>query len=304
MYARYRDRLQDYERKPWFPTVHQMWLVEKCGLYSVPRDESHVLGYRFETKDKYIDTTLNIPDKEARLSYDVELNLPAPYPYKFWTSKDICKLWELPELQAYKESFYKAEPHIIRCDMARYAIMYAEGGIYMDMDSILTDKPLVADRSRDQIYYYEDDKKTKIYNGYLVSRPNNPFWLLLLDIICEKLTEKNYIIHSIPEVYATSGPEMLGKTVATLVQQGIPNIEALPQSEFPIKIDQPSMSSWKAELVKHEVQSTGNQWYWILLVLLPILFLLIFIMWYWSRNAQQREMINRLNKEYPGYRFS
>lgn len=285
LYDVYTHRLKEYKKDPIPPLVHQLWLHKKGVEVSYE----------------------NIPKKERALSDDVELNFPYTYTYKFWSNFEIEELWNIEELQPYKECFQKAQPHIIKCDMARYAIMYAYGGIYMDMDCSLGDRPLIADISKDQIYYYEDDKNNKVFNGYLVSRPKNPFWLLLLDLILAKLSNKDYIVHSIPEVYATSGPEMLGKTIV-LLNELFPHlredIAPFPHSEFPLKIDQPSMSSWKADLVKDEVHKTGNYSFYIIFLLLPILFLLIFIMWYWTRNSLHREAIANMNKMYTNNEFN
>lgn len=286
IYDLYLDRLSKYKREPIPLLVHQIWL--------------------------YSDLNKPIPKKELELHENLKQDLSSKYEYKFWDNTNIESLWELPELQKYKEYFQKVQPHIVKCDMVRYAILYAMGGVYLDMDSVLEDKELIANRNKDHIYYKEvlviDDVKPGIFNGYLVSRKHNPFWLLVLDLICQKIsTYPNYTIYTIQDVYSTSGPKLLSEIVLTLnarnrqvsIDSTSEEILSLEYSDLPISINQSILNGWKSELMKVEAKNTCTIWVYFLVLVLPILFILVYIMWCWNRNSLQKKTLKTLQNIHP-----
>jgi mannosyltransferase OCH1-like enzyme len=117
------------------------------------------------------------------------------FEYKFYTDEDMFNIMknEFPE---YYESFNKLPRMIMKIDMFRYFLMYKYGGLYTDMDYLMI-KPfnllnydVVIPCNR------ENDKKEPICLGNCVfaSKPNHPFWKLLMDSLFYIEREKlNYI---------------------------------------------------------------------------------------------------------------
>jgi len=63
-----------------------------------------------------------------------KLNFP-DFEYQFWTNKDILELLET-KYQFALNAYYKLDYNIKKVDLARYIILYDQGGIYSDLDFI------------------------------------------------------------------------------------------------------------------------------------------------------------------------
>jgi len=93
--------------------IHQMWLDKNMENNEIP------------------------PDKYLKLGYPMSWMQKNPnFEYKLWNREKIKNLLKNhPVLNKYENFYYNSlYHHIERCDFGRFLIMYAEGGIYVDLD--------------------------------------------------------------------------------------------------------------------------------------------------------------------------
>lgn len=128
-----------------------------------------------------------IPEKYQNLGYSLTFkkNHPA-WEYEFWNLKRAESLFfNYPELAPYKEYFMQLTPVMKKCDFARHAILYAYGGIYIDLD-FKSLKPLdTLIENRQYLYvkeprYFKLPKNYWIYSGFFGSIPRSQLCLFLL----------------------------------------------------------------------------------------------------------------------------
>lgn len=102
--------------------------------------------------------------------------------YKFYTDDDMFNIIK-SEFPEYYESFNNLPRMIMKIDMFRYFLMYKYGGLYCDIDYLMI-KPfnllnydVVLPSNR------ENDRQDPICLGNCIfaSKPNHPFWKLLMD---------------------------------------------------------------------------------------------------------------------------
>ncbi len=118
------------------------------------------------------------------------------YRYTFWGSVD--KLFnEVDELGKYRGLYERATPHICKCDIARYMVLYARGGVYSDLDVNFERELPDWMVKRELLFFLEYDHvkmpllefegvnlvPSHVTNSLMASRPRHPFWLRLLDEI-------------------------------------------------------------------------------------------------------------------------
>lgn len=115
------------------------------------------------------------------------INNHKDYTFMYWSGETILKLIEkvFPE---YVE-VYKEFPLMIKCDFARFVILYVIGGVYVDMDigcrsnidSILTNDTYFVLESKQHLQTYQEhhdkDCKGLITNGMVASIQKHPFIL-------------------------------------------------------------------------------------------------------------------------------
>jgi mannosyltransferase OCH1-like enzyme len=116
------------------------------------------------------------------------------YQHKVWSFRDGLALFDHPELARWKTFFRDTlKLHIEKCDFLRYAILLRHGGVYMDVDTVLTvplDSINMQNRTflwvRDHEYWTHHTKyigEKPIYNGFLASAKGHPILRDLLDFI-------------------------------------------------------------------------------------------------------------------------
>tara|TARA_R110002072_G_scaffold45565_6_gene126968 strand:- start:23594 stop:24376 length:783 start_codon:yes stop_codon:yes gene_type:complete len=147
--------------------IHQMW-YDKV-VYDNDYAPSSYTSYRGYT------------DSWTRLN--------STYRYKFWNKGMINELWKHEDLICYADFFYALDKHIEKCDFARYALLYLEGGIYVDLDFICEKSidPLLR-KTREIALAREPtthltDKYKYITNGFMISSPKSKFWLSCMNYV-------------------------------------------------------------------------------------------------------------------------
>ena len=139
------------------------------------------------------------------LAKGLDPNLPQKYQYlresfQYWNPDFEYKLWDMkttlnlflhhPVLQRFVKTFETIEPWICKCDFARYAVLYAYGGLYADLDyeclrplgSLLENRShlFVLDLNRDI------NLRHRVCNGIFAVAPNSPLLLFILEEIVKR----------------------------------------------------------------------------------------------------------------------
>ena len=173
--------------------IHQMWLDTKTDVNSTPPPKY--------LSDKY---TLGIA------------NVNPEFEYRFWNMKTVKELFEDPRLQKWKSFYFQVDDLIEMCDFARYAIMYIQGGVYIDCDfSGITsliglvkyqkELMLVPHTSICGVKLREPGmtQPADIFNGILGSTPGHHFWAEFMDYIMYRYDPNTPVVNS-------TGPVALG----------------------------------------------------------------------------------------------
>lgn len=91
-----------------------------------------------------------------------------------------------------------------RADLYRYAKLYIDGGIYLDIETHMKQPPMDVFKSgtTDFTWYaaltvrcFTSPFRTRIYNGMIASPPRNPFFLRLIDYVVAHSPPANYFTY-------------------------------------------------------------------------------------------------------------
>jgi hypothetical protein len=168
--------------------IHQMWL------------------------DKVVKNNKEPPPKYNRLGYVQTWKKKNPdFKYKLWNMEMVEKLFQHPNLGQWREFWYKMTEHIERCDFARYAIMYMEGGVYVDLDfkCLRPIKPLLEGRELGLVLEpiehtepYDEGIDHRLYNGFIMSEPKNNFWTSWMNFIKSRYPQPTVMENTGPVAFA------------------------------------------------------------------------------------------------------
>ena len=93
-------------------------------------------------------------------------------------------------------AFNKLKPGAFKADLWRYCILYKKGGIYLDIKYQCEPKFKLIDLANDNLYVkeYWNGKylDNAVYNGFLISKPNNEKYKNIIDQICYHVEIKYY----------------------------------------------------------------------------------------------------------------
>jgi len=149
------------------------------------------------------------------------------FEYKLWNNRDIAELWQHPRLNKYKRFYEEViTRQIERCDFARYAVMAVYGGVYVDLDFFCQRNisPLLVDReiglSKD-VAEHSQVVGDMVFNGFLVSIPEHPFWFQLLDTIMENYRPEQSVLQN-------TGPKLLSRLFQFNEATELPHCLILP----------------------------------------------------------------------------
>ncbi len=142
--------------------------------------------------------------------------------YKLWTDEDVLKFW------LYNHKYYDNEKNFgAKADILRYEILKRYGGVYLDIDFVLT-KPL------DWLCQYDFwsvaqplDCKGHICNGAFGCIPGHS---ILKD--CILLLGENYDTAEDKRILNTTGPMHFQRSVMKFIDEGKMNIIVLPAGFF------------------------------------------------------------------------
>lgn len=163
--------------------------------------------------DKKTDTNEEPPLKYQKLGYPQtfkELNPNAQY--VFWNRSKVNQLFvDFPELQKYKNFFNNTiRRHIERCDFARYMLLWAYGGVYVDLDFVCTRNIYPMLKSRELLMFWEPREHLmaffppRLFNGFIGGIPKHYFWIELMDHIMRGYSKLKC-------VHDNTGPQCLAR---------------------------------------------------------------------------------------------
>jgi len=153
--------------------IHQMWL------------------------DTKIEDNNDVPIKYNKLGFPKTWkDLNPEFSYKLWNRKMVKNLFDTPLLSRWKYFYYNViQKHIEKCDFARYAILYAFGGIYVDLDfRCLKNFTNLVKRESLRLVYEPAEHlfhgKRIIANGFMSSAPLHEMWPKFMDFIMNNYSSK------------------------------------------------------------------------------------------------------------------
>ena len=153
----------------------------------------------------------------ARFQKNIERvkTLNPGFHHKVWSFRDGLALFDLPDFARWRRFFRDTlKLHIEKCDFLRYAILLCHGGVYMDVDTVLSaplDSINIQSRSflwvRDHEYWTHHTKyigEKPIYNGFLASAKGHHILRELMDFIM-------FTYEADGLVMCTTGPVAIGR---------------------------------------------------------------------------------------------
>lgn len=243
------------------------------------------------------------------------------YKYKLWLDPDlraavarVTPQW----LSLYDRMQYNIE----RVDFARYAIMYEEGGFYLDtdmetlqsLDQLLSENRVILGTEpveHKERHYPQEDRV--LCNAFMASPPHQEYWLRLMNFIGENYDQT----HAWP-VHRT-GP--MAMTTFMKVSSPTPDLDIRSPCAFFSEVDEvkdgkPVTSrectdpqemiavhhwahTWAPEVggetnfPRHEDTNTVVQvWFWVAIALL-VVFTMTCIYWWWRKQNQRTSALEK-----------
>jgi hypothetical protein len=133
------------------------------------------------------------------------------YEYKLYDDLD-CRKFLLDNFGVnYANAFDSLIPGAFKCDFWRYAVLYVNGGVYLDMDI----KPLYGFRDilldTDEFLSVADQKNgidriTGIYQAFIACRPKHPILLYSLNLTFANIVTRRLSVNTLD----ISGPTVMG----------------------------------------------------------------------------------------------
>lgn len=153
------------------------------------------------------------PPKKYLVNRDMCRQINKDWNFILW-DEELCLNLIKTRYPEYLDMYINYEYPIQRVDAARYFILHAFGGVYMDMDMICR-KPLKFDE--DGVFLVQVNMVSKFNNAFIASSPNEPFWNVLFEILKESSQYGSTAVKNLNSkfltVFNTTGPFMLDKTV-------------------------------------------------------------------------------------------
>lgn len=138
-------------------------------------------------------------------------SLNPEYEYKLYDDSD-CRKFILDNFGVnYADAFDAIIPGAFKCDFWRYAVLYVNGGVYLDIDM----EPLYPFREilkdSDQFVSVADqengiDKITGIYQAFIACKPKHPILLYSLQMSFSNIATRRLSINSLD----ITGPTVMG----------------------------------------------------------------------------------------------
>lgn len=130
------------------------------------------------------------------------------YQHHFFDANDRLDYIKRNFDQDVVDAYLDLIPGAFKADLWRYCVIYNEGGVYVDADTICT-QPLIdwIDPDTDLVIARDDPmSKDWLHNAFIASVPRNPFLKIAIDQIVENVKQKRRLAH-----LNITGPELFGR---------------------------------------------------------------------------------------------
>ena len=153
--------------------------------------------------DKNTNNNISYPIKyEKNIATFKEHN--PEFHFIFWNIDKVLQLFNHPRIIQYKHMWQNVSHHIQKCDIARYIIIYIYGGLYIDLDfycyrnlsPLLNRNLLLIKEPLEHSNNFHDPSIPKIFNGFIGSIIEHPFWLDWLDYIHLSLKKTRDVMYT------------------------------------------------------------------------------------------------------------
>lgn len=155
--------------------------------------------------------TKKLPEKMAKIVQKTK-DINPDYEYELWDDND-CRQFLLDNFgQNYANAFDVLIPGAFKCDFWRYAVLYVNGGVYMDIDMTPAVPFREILRRDDQFVSIVDRKfifkpKSDIYQAFIACRPKHPIMLTALELAFYNIAGRK---HELFDTLGITGPVVVG----------------------------------------------------------------------------------------------
>lgn len=155
--------------------------------------------------------TKNLPLK-MKLIVDKTIQMNPEYSHELWDDKDCYDFLLNNFGKNYANTFDVLIPGAFKCDLWRYAVLYVNGGIYMDLDMSceFPFREILLDNDRfvsivDQAGLFKP--KCAIYQAFIACEPKHPILLKSFEIAYHNIVTRRYDVFSSLSI---TGPVVVG----------------------------------------------------------------------------------------------
>jgi hypothetical protein len=159
--------------------------------------------------------TKNLPEK-FRDIVERTKNMNPEYEYELWDDAD-CRRFLLDNFgKNYANAFDVLIPGAFKCDFWRYAVLYINGGVYMDMDMSPEIPFREILRETDELVSIVDinnkgQPKSAIYQAFISCRPRHPVMLMTLQLCFSNIVSRRHELFE--SSLAITGPIVMGNAL-------------------------------------------------------------------------------------------
>ena len=158
--------------------------------------------------------TKNLPDKMKQVVEKTKKMNPE-YTYELWDDADCYEFLFKNFGENYANAFDVLIPGAFKCDFWRYAVLYINGGVYMDMDMTpeIPFKEIL--REDDKFVSIVDQKNgncsdAAIYQAFIACVPRHPIMLYSLQISFNNIVTRSYELFCSLSI---TGPVVVGLAI-------------------------------------------------------------------------------------------
>jgi predicted GH43/DUF377 family glycosyl hydrolase len=155
----------------------------------------------------------NIPTKYVPY-VDTWKRMNKDWKIKIWYTEDIIELLDKNFSTREKEFWYNLEPHLCKCDFARFLVIHAHGGLYVDLDFICRKNitPLIGENT--SLFFKELPEHLyfivpQIYVGIFYAVKGLPFIRGFIDYVMTNYSKSPRVTHN--GVLENTGPIALAR---------------------------------------------------------------------------------------------